>query len=178
MNAKVTICMLLLVAAAVLCMPAAAADSGLIVPGPSNNNSDPPILLTDDNHYGYLQVESVKFTMNNRDADVVVTYTIEPWLAFLVSFFGKDDLKTRVLGMLQYPESGYNQEVTFKYIDTGSAVLHITNAALDNMDNSYWFRAHTFGCTIPQLTFVFSDSDIKRFTNVKEMSKGIGYFKS
>lgn len=165
-----------LLAFAVLVVPAAAVDYTIITPDEFGKEN--PIVTTDDNNYGYLHIHSVQFTMKNTDADIIMTYDIDPWLSTLVYIFGKDDLRVRVLGALQYPEEGYNQIVTFKYLDTGRAVLHITNAAMDNQDNSYWFRAHTFGCTIPSLRFVISESDVKDQTNVKEMSKGFGYFKS
>lgn len=166
-----------LLALAVLCVPVAAVDYTILTPedlGVEGNQ----IITTTDNNFGYLHINSVQITLKNTDADVIVTYAIDPWLSALVSLFGKDDLRTRVLGALQYPEEGYNQIVSFKYLDTGRAVLHITNAAMDNQDNSYWYRAHTFGCTIPSLRFIISESDAKEFTNVKDMSKGIGYFKS
>ena len=166
-----------LVVLALLSFPAAAAEYTILTPD-NLGIEDNQIITTTDNNFGYLHIDTVQFTLKNTDADVIVTYTIEPWLSVLVSLFGKDDLRTRVLGALQYPEEGYNQIVTFKYLDSGRAVLHITNAAMDNQDNSYWFRVHTFGCTIPSLRFIISDSDVKEYTNVKEMSKGIGYFKS
>ncbi|HJJ35926.1 MAG TPA: hypothetical protein O0X27_01980 [Methanocorpusculum sp.] len=177
MKGKVAICILLVLA--FLCVPVSAATTYTLLPSETDDNSSLiPIISDGDNDYGYLKIQSVQYTLKNMDADIIVTYEIEPWLAFLVYLFGKDDLKTRVLGTLQYPESGYNQDITFQYLDTGRAVLHVTNAALDNQDNSYWFRAHNFGCTIPNLSFIFSDTDVKNFTNVKEMEKGIGYFRT
>lgn len=137
-------------------------------------------LANGENRYGYLQVQSVEYTMKNMDAEIVVTYRIEPWISFLVYLFGKQDLKKRVLGVLQYPEKGYEsiQDVEFTYVNSDYAVLTISNAALDNQDNSYWIRPHSFGCTIPTLTFIINADDIKTFTNVKDMPKGIGYFRS
>ena len=137
-------------------------------------------LLNGENRYGYLYVKSVEYSMKNMDAEIVVTYDIEPWISFLVYLFGKQDLKTRVLGILQYPEKGYEsvQKIDFTYINSDYAVLTVTNAALDNQDNSYWIRPHSFGCTIPALTFVINAEDIKTFTNIKDMPKGIGYFRS
>ena len=60
-------------------------------------------LANGENRYGYLQVQSVEYTMKNMDAEIVVTYRIEPWIYFLVYLLGKQDLKKRVLGVLQYP---------------------------------------------------------------------------
>lgn len=178
MKGKVALSVLL--ALALFCVAVSATPTYTLLPGEGENNNESviPIITDADNDFGYLKIQSVQYTLKNMDADIIVTYEIEPWLAFLVYLFGKDDLKKRVLGTLQYPETGYNQEITFQFLDTGRAVLHVTNAALDNQDNSYWFRAHTFGCTIPNLSFIFSDTDVKRFTNVKQMEKGIGYFKT
>ncbi|MCQ2376405.1 MAG: hypothetical protein MJ006_00165 [Methanocorpusculum sp.] len=188
MKGKVIMCILL--ALALFCIPAAAADAVSAVQPPAAGGSaaeespgipllESPVMLNGENNYGYLHVNSVQVNLKNTDADFIVTYDIDPWIAFLVSVFGTEDLKKRVLGVLQYPDAGYtNQVITFQYLDVKRAVLHITNAALDNQDNSYWYRAHTFGCTIPNLYFLISDSDVRNFTNVKEMSRGIGYFKS
>ena len=185
MKGKALICVLLVLA--IFAIPAAAdavlpslSDSGSPEDDPGTDPIiESPVMLNGENNYGYLHVNSVQINLKNTDADIIVTYDIDPWLSVLVSVFGKDDLKKRVLGLLQYPEAGYsNQVITFQYLDTRRAVLHVTNAALDNQDNSYWYRAHTFGCTIPNLYFLISDTDVRSFTNVKEMSKGIGYFKS
>lgn len=144
------------------------------------DESNPTTFVNGENRFGYLYVQSVEYTMKNMDAEIVVTYDIEPWISFLVYLFGKQDLKKRVLGILQYPEKGYEsvQDVSFTYIDSESAIISVTNAALDNQDNSYWIRPHSFGCTIPTLTFIINADDIKTFTNVKDMPKGIGYFRS
>ncbi len=168
----------LLLALALICVPALVVAPYTILPLEETNETLDTALVNGENNYGYLKIQSAQYKMNNKDVDIFVTYEIETWLAFLVCLFGMDDLKSRVLGALQYPESGCNQAIAFQYLDTGRAVLHVTNATLDNQDNSYWFRAKTFGCIIPVLRFIVSDTEVKSFTNVKEMPKGIGYFKS
>ncbi|HJJ69470.1 MAG TPA: hypothetical protein O0Y02_02440 [Methanocorpusculum sp.] len=175
-----------LLCAVVVCMfmaVPAAGVSELSLPLLSNTDSSlekQVVLPNGENRFGYLYVSSVEYVMKNSDAEITVRYQIEPWISFLVYLFGKQDLKKRVLGILGYPEAGYEsvQDVSFSYIDGDYAVLKGRNAALDNQDNSYWIRPHSFGCVIPTLTFVISSSDIKTFTNVKDMSKGIGFFKS
>jgi len=129
------------------------------------------------NNFGYLKISSVYYDLKNMDADITVNYTMEPWISFLVTFLGKQDLKDRVIQVIQYPEKGYNQEVTFKYIGNDKAILHVTNVAIDNMDNSYWLKPHSFGCTIPELVFVISEDNVQTFYNVKDMSRGLGFFK-
>jgi len=130
------------------------------------------------NNFGYLKISSISYDLKNMDADITIKYTMEPWISFLVTFFGKQDLKDRIISVIQYPETGYNQEVTFKYLGDDKAVVHVTNVAVDNMDSSYWLRPHSFGCTIPELTFVISENNEKTFTNVKDMAKVLGYFKT
>ena len=186
MKGKVLICILLVLA--LFCIPVSAdvvsspqipEDSAAEPEGPEFPLIESPVMLNGENNYGYLHVNSVQINLKNTDADIIVTYDIDSWLSFLVSVFGIDDLKKRILDVLQYPDAGYtNQVITFQYLDVKRAVLHITNAAIDNQDNSYWYRPHTFGCTIPNLYFLISDSDVRSFTNVKDMSRGIGYFKS
>ncbi len=144
----------------------------------SGDETGSSVLVPGSNNYAYLKVHSVSYSLKNLEADITVVYTIEPWLSVLVFLFGKQDLKNRIQGLIQYPESGYNQTVTFQYIGTDKAVLHVTNVAVDNQDNSYWLKPHSFSCTIPLLTFVISDTDVKTFTNVKDMAKGLGYFRT
>ena len=168
----------ILVAVMVLAVPASAALPFLSAADSAVQTTD--VLANGENRYGYLHVTSVEYTMKNMDAEIVIRYQIEPWISFLVYLFGKEDLKKRILGILQYPEYGYEsmQTTSFSYIDSNYAVLSVRNAALDNQDNSYWIRPHSFGCTIPKLTFIISGSDIKSFSNVKDMEKGIGFFRS
>jgi len=130
------------------------------------------------NNYGYLKISSISYDLKNMDADITINYTMEPWLSFLVTFLGKQDQKDRIINVLQYPEKGYNQEVTFKYVGNDKAIVHVTNVAVDNMDSSYWLKPHSFGCTIPELTFIISENNVKTFYNVKDMAKGLGYFKT
>ncbi len=171
----------ILTALMVLAFPVSAAGTFSLPFLSTMDDTDGAITLANgENRFGYLHVQSIEYTMKNMDAEIVVTYRIEPWIAFLVYLFGKQDLKKRILGVLQYPEKGYEsiQDVEFTYVDGNYAVLTVTNAALDNQDNSYWIRPHSFGCTIPKLTFIINADDIKTFTNVKDMPKGIGYFRS
>jgi len=130
------------------------------------------------NNFGYLKINSISYDLKNMDADITVNYTMEPWLAFLVTFLGKQDQKDRITKVIAYPETGYNQEVTFKYVGDDKAIIHVTNVAIDNMDSSYWLKPHSFGCTIPELTFIISENNVKTFYNVKDMAKGLGYFKT
>lgn len=126
--------------------------------------------------YGYLNVSDVIYELYKEDATITVEYTIEPWMSFLVLFFGKDDLQKRILELLQYPEPGAaNQTVNFTYVDGNKAVLEVTNAATDNQAGSYWFKAREFDCIIPYLTFI-CPNETKNFIDVKKMSKGFGYF--
>ncbi len=175
-----------LLCAAVICMflvVPAAGVSEFTLPFLSSADSSvekQAALPNGENRFGYLYVSSVEYVMKNSDAEITVRYQIEPWISFLVYLFGKQDLKKRILGILGDPEAGYEsvQDVSFSYVDGDYAVLKVRNAALNNQDNSYWIRPHSFGCVIPTLTFVISSSDIKTFTNVKDMAKGIGFFKS
>lgn len=176
MKCKAIFCIIL--ALSLFCIPALADDIYTLLPSSHESSAIVPVVSNGENNYGYLQVQSVQFTIKNKDADVIVTYDIEPWMAFLVYLFGEADLEKRVLGVLQYPESGYNQEITFKHLDTSRAILHITNVGLENQGDNYWYRAHTFGCTIPHLSFILSANDVKEYVNVMEMPKGFGYFKS
>ena len=131
------------------------------------------------NNYGYLAVQSVTYKLDNLEADITVKYTIEPWISVLVFLFGKQDLKKRIQELLHYPEPGYNQEVTFQYVGINKAVLHVTNVSVENQNDSYWLRKHSFGCHIPLLTFIIPNTDDnKTFENIDKMSKGFAYFRT
>lgn len=136
----------------------------------------PNAVNTAENKYGYLNINSIDFVLSGTGAEITVNYDIDSWIEFLVYLFGKQNLKERVVGVLNYPEEGKIQTLTFKYIDSKKAILTISNLVMDNGDGSYWFYKHDFGTTIPSVVMHTSSTDVKTYNNIKSMDKGFGYF--
>ncbi|MDO5844641.1 MAG: hypothetical protein Q4Q53_05825 [Methanocorpusculum sp.] len=153
---------------------------GLLIYSEDNNLTTPAennqTVIIGSNKYGYLNINSMDFVLMGTSGEVTITYTIDSWIELLVFLFGKENMKERVLSVLNYPDSGRTQEVKFRYIDSNKAILSVSNVVMDNTDGSYWFYQHEFGTTIPIITFHTSASDVKTYTNTKSMERGFGYF--
>lgn len=52
------------------------------------------------NHYGYITVNSVDVKLEGVNAVYTINYSIDPWIAFLVFLLGKQDLKNRLLKII------------------------------------------------------------------------------
>ncbi len=158
----------------------ALADQGVVITLPDENQTvaaTPSVLADGSNRYGYLTVDSMDIVLSGTDAEITVHYEVTPWIAFLVFLFGKQDLKSRVLSVVGYPETGKDsQVVTYAYVDNNRAIITVKNAVTDYGDGSYWYPAHTFGTVIPKLNFILTPTETKTFNNTQVMSKGFGYF--
>jgi hypothetical protein len=138
---------------------------------------DTATLPSVQNHYGYITVRSINMTLDGTDAEIALTYEIDPWMSFLVFLFGKQDLKDRLLKIINYPEANPAREqvITYKYVDNTRAVIDITNAALSYGDNSYWYSAHAFRVEVPEFIIQTPSGD-RNYTNIREMDRGFGFF--
>lgn len=130
------------------------------------------------NHYGYITVNSVGVDLTKGvDAEFTINYSIDPWIAFLVFLLGKQDLKNRLVKIINCPASGNAepQEITFQYVDNEKAIISISNVGMNYGDNTYWYPEHQFAVTIPELVFHAPRFD-KSFNNTNLVQKGFGYY--
>ena len=128
------------------------------------------------NHYGYITVKSVDVNLDGVNAVYTVNYSIDPCIAFLVFLLGKQDLKNRLLKIInpRVPGSGQMQEIVFQYVDNEKAMISVSNAAMSYGDNAYWYPEQEFAVTIPQITF--TSSFTKTYNNTRVIERGFGYY--
>ncbi|WP_268925242.1 hypothetical protein [Methanocorpusculum petauri] len=128
------------------------------------------------NHYGYITVDSVDVKLEGVNAVYTINYSIDPWIAFLVFLLGKQDLKNRLLKIINppVPSSGQTQEIVFQYVDNEKAIISVSNAAMSYGDNTYWYPEQEFAITIPQITFTASFT--KTYNNTRVIERGFGYY--
>lgn len=128
-----------------------------------------PVLAAEDERYGYLKVSDVTVRLENGTANINVNYTVDDGTRFIFFLFGKQDLKNKLLKILNYDDA------RMQYINLSSAEFTVDGAAVSYGDGIYWYPAHTFNVAIPSLT-VKSPQVTRNFTMVKEFPAGIGYF--
>ena len=128
------------------------------------------------NHYGYITVKSLDVNLYGVNAVYTVNYSIDPWIAFLVFLLGKQDLKNRLMKIINthVASNGHMQEIVFHYVDNEKTVFSISNAAMSYGDNTYWYPEQEFAVTIPQITF--TSSFTKTYNNTRVIELGFGYY--
>ncbi len=128
-----------------------------------------PVLAAEEDRYGYIKVSEVDVQLDNGTAFIHVNYTVDESTKIIFFFFGKQDLKNKLLKILNYDDAKISR------IDLEGAEFTVNEAAVSYGDGIYWYPSHTFNVVIPQLT-VRSPQVTRNFTNVKEFPSGIGYF--
>lgn len=151
-------------------------DITVLIPANNSTHITPVPLGDAANRYGYLTINSIDVSLIGTTAEITVDYKIEPWIKILVITLGREDLKKRILGVINYPDAGREQIVTFKYFNDKKAIITVTNTVIDYHDGSFWYNQHEFGTIIPRIVFHISDTDKKWYYNIKLMPKGFGYF--
>ncbi|WP_298668275.1 hypothetical protein [uncultured Methanofollis sp.] len=130
----------------------------------------PVVAADDDNRYSYLTVQSVEIQLNNHNATVNVTYTIDDGVQVLVHLLGMSDLREKVLDVVNF------EDATIDEITMDHAVLSVPGVGLDYGRGTFWFPEHEFPVKIPSLV-VASPQDRREFENTSVFPEGIGYFK-
>lgn len=128
-----------------------------------------PVLAADDERYGYLKISEVNVNLDNGTANIRVNYTVDEGTRFIFFIFGKQDLKNKLLKILNY------NDAKMKNIDLTSAEFTVDDASVSYGDGIYWYPSHAFNVVIPNLT-VKSPQVTRNFSMVKEFPEGIGYF--
>jgi hypothetical protein len=127
-------------------------------------------VAAEDSRYSYLTVQSVEIQLNNHDAKVNVTYTIDSGVQILVHLLGMSDLREKVRDVANFPGA------TIEEITMDHAVLTVSGVGLDYGSGTFWFPQHEFPVTIPSLV-VASPQDRRVFQNTAVFPEGMGYFK-
>jgi hypothetical protein len=128
-----------------------------------------PVFAAEEDRYGYLKVSEVDVELDNGTALIHVNYTVDEGTQFIFFLFGKQDLKNKLLKILNYDDA------KIRRIDLSGAEFTVEEAAFSYGDGIYWYPAHSFNVVIPSLT-VRSPQVTRNFSMVREFPGGIGYF--
>lgn len=128
-----------------------------------------PVFAAEEERYGYLKISEVDVRLDNGTALIHVNYTVDEGTRFIFFLFGKQDLRNKLLKILNYNDARMN------HIDLSNAEFTVDEASFSYGDGIYWYPAHTFNVVIPNLT-VRSPQVTRNFSMVREFPEGIGYF--
>jgi hypothetical protein len=128
-----------------------------------------PALAANEDRYGYLKVQEVTVTLENGTAAIHVNYTVDEGTRFIFFLLGKQDLKKKLLKILNY------EEAQIVRIDLSSADIIVEDAAFSYGDGIYWYPSHEFNVAIPNLT-IRTPQVTRNFTMVKAFPAGMGFF--
>jgi len=128
-----------------------------------------PVFAAEEERYGYLKISDIDVQLDNGTALIHVNYTVDEGTQFIFFLFGKQDLKNKLLKILNY------EDARITNIDLSSAEFSVDQASVSYGDGIYWYPAHEFNVVIPNLT-VKSPQVTKNFSMVRQFPEGIGYF--
>ena len=128
-----------------------------------------PAFAASDDRYSYITVEDVRIRLDNGTAVIHVNYSVDEGTRFIFFLLGKQDLKNKLLKILNYDEAKIQR------IDLSSADFTVNNASYTYGKGIYWYPSHDFNVVIPLLT-VQSPQTTRNFTNTKQFPGGMGFF--
>jgi hypothetical protein len=128
-----------------------------------------PVMAANDDRYSYITVEQIHIQLDNGSAVIHVDYKVEENTRFIFFLFGKQDLKNKLMKILNYQDARINR------IDLSSADFIVENASLSYGNGIFWYPSHTFNIAVPMLS-VKSPQAVKNFTMTREFPGGMGYF--
>ena len=128
-----------------------------------------PVMAANEDRYSYIKVEDVNIQLDNGTAVIHVNYTVDEGTRFIFFLFGKQDLKNKLLKILNYDDA------QIKRIDLSSAEFTVNSAAFSYGNGIYWYPSHEFNVAIPVLT-IQTPQATRNFTMAKEFPAGMGYF--
>lgn len=128
-----------------------------------------PVMAANEDRYSYITVQDIQVQLDNGSAVIHVNYKVEENTRFIFFLLGKQDLKNKLMRILNYQDAKINR------IDLSSADFTVEDASLSYGNGIYWYPSHTFNIAIPLLS-VKSPQAVKNFTMTKEFPGGMGYF--
>ncbi len=126
-------------------------------------------LASEPEPHGYIDIHNVTINLKPGYADVHVTYALDDAFRFLILMFGENDVKTKLFSLLNF------ENATLERMDFDSADLKVYETKPVYGDGLYWFPAHNFGTTIPNLTII-SNQSVQHLENVCKIPNGIVYY--
>jgi hypothetical protein len=128
-----------------------------------------PVLAANDERYSYITINDMTINLEKDQANIKVNYTIDPGTQLIVYLLGKQDLKIKLLKVLNY------EDATVKSVEMNSAEIQVNDISYDYGKGIYWFPEHEFNVVIPNLRVV-SPQVAREYRNTKKFSDGMGFF--
>jgi hypothetical protein len=128
-----------------------------------------PVMAANEERYSYITIQDVQIRLDNESAVIHVNYKVDEGTRFIFFLLGKQDLKNKLLKILNYNDARINR------IDLSSADFTVEKAALSYGDGIYWYPSHEFNIAIPLLS-VSSPQSTRNFTMTRIFPSGMGYF--
>ena len=128
-----------------------------------------PAFAANEDRYSYITVEDVRIRLDNGTAVIHVNYSVDEGTRFIFFLLGKQDLKNKLLKILNY------EDAKIQRIDLSSADFTVYNASYSYGNGIYWYPSHEFNVLIPKLT-VESPQVVRNYTNSNLFPGGMGYF--
>jgi len=128
-----------------------------------------PVMAASDDRYSYITVEQIQIQLDNGSAVIHVDYKVEENTRFIFFLLGKQDLKNKLMRILNY------KDAKIKRIDLSSADFTVEDASLSYGNGIFWYPSHSFNIAVPLLS-VRSPQTVRNFTMTREFPGGMGYF--
>jgi len=119
--------------------------------------------------YGYITIRDVDITLSGDQARINVNYTLDEPTRVIVLLLGKQDLKSRLLMVLNY------QDAEVQAIELDHAELVVDDVSYSYGRGVYWFPEHEFNGIIPFLR-VTTPQVSREYISADGIPNGIGYF--
>jgi hypothetical protein len=128
-----------------------------------------PVMAANEDRYSYITVQDIQIKLNNGRAIIHVNYKVDEGTRFIFFILGKQDLKNKLMKILNYEDAQMNR------IDLSSADFTVEDAAFSYGNGIFWYPSHEFNIVIPMLS-VKTPQVTRNFTMTKEFPSGMGYF--
>jgi hypothetical protein len=128
-----------------------------------------PVLATNSERYSYITIQDMTINLEKDHAVIRVNYTIDSGTQLIVLLLGKQDLRNKILKVLNY------EDATVRSVDMNNAEIVINDIAYDYGRGIYWFPDHNFNVMIPELR-VITPQVTREYSNRMNFPDGIGYF--
>ena len=128
-----------------------------------------PVMAANADRYSYITVQDVQIKLNDGRATIHVNYKVDEGTRFIFFILGKQDLKNKLMKILNYEDAQMNR------IDLSSADFTVEDASVSYGNGIFWYPSHEFNVVIPKLS-VKTPQVTRNFTMIKEFPGGMGYF--
>lgn len=128
-----------------------------------------PVMAANEDRYSYITVRDIQIQLDNGSAVIHVNYKVDEGTRFLFFLLGKQDLKNKLMKILNYEGARITR------IDLSSADFTLEDAAYSYGNGIFWYPSHAFNIVVPELS-VQSPQVTRNFTMTREFPSGMGYF--